>query len=171
MQRTISQAWPLLCVFWYYHGHCILEAWFFFVLFLFSHRETGRKHDSESEAAWVRGASWVLCWLLRPWGNAQPLRSTTWCWGSMGPWSSAGTSELKANLEDLGRRLGQHVVGMAPSLLAPWMMSPGRETKMLSQPYLLDPSITLGQYVQPHGVSVVGFVRFECGGEDAADAE
>ena len=24
------------------------------------------------------------------------------------------TSELKANLEDLGRRLGQHVVGMAP---------------------------------------------------------
>ncbi|XP_068827217.1 elongation factor Ts, mitochondrial isoform X2 [Capricornis sumatraensis] len=84
------------------------------------------------------------------------------------------TSELKANLEDLGRRLGQHVVGMAPLSVGSLDDEPGGEgdTKMLSQPYLLDPSITLGQYVQPHGVSVVDFVRFECGeGEDAADAE
>ncbi|KAM7244369.1 hypothetical protein CapIbe_004977 [Capra ibex] len=84
------------------------------------------------------------------------------------------TSELKANLEDLGRRLGQHVVGMAPLSVGSLDDEPGGEgeTKMLSQPYLLDPSITLGQYVQPHGVSVVDFVRFECGeGEDAADAK
>lgn len=84
------------------------------------------------------------------------------------------TSELKANLEDLGRRLGQHVVGMAPLSVGSLDDEPGgeAETKMLSQPYLLDPSITLGQYVQPHGVSIVDFVRFECGeGEDAADAE
>ena len=83
-------------------------------------------------------------------------------------------SELKANLADLGRRLGQHVVGMAPLSVGSLDDEPGgeAETKMLSQPYLLDPSITLGQYVQPHGVSVVDFVRFECGeGEDAADAE
>lgn len=84
------------------------------------------------------------------------------------------TSDCKANLEDLGRRLGQHVVGMAPLSVGSLDDEPGgeAETKMLSQPYLLDPSITLGQYVQPQGVSVVDFVRFECGeGEEAAEAE
>ncbi|XP_075407480.1 elongation factor Ts, mitochondrial [Tenrec ecaudatus] len=84
------------------------------------------------------------------------------------------TSEQKANLEDLGRRLGQHVVGMAPLSVGSLDDEPGgeAETKMLSQPYLLDPSITLGQYVQPQGVSVVDFVRFECGeGEEAVEAE
>uniref|UniRef100_A0A8D1JFF0 Elongation factor Ts, mitochondrial n=1 Tax=Sus scrofa TaxID=9823 RepID=A0A8D1JFF0_PIG len=84
------------------------------------------------------------------------------------------TSERKANLEDLGRRLGQHVVGMAPLSVGSLDDEPGgeSETKMLSQPYLLDPSITLGQYVQPQGVSVVDFVRFECGeGEELAEAE
>ncbi|KAF6122343.1 Ts translation elongation factor, mitochondrial [Phyllostomus discolor] len=84
------------------------------------------------------------------------------------------TSECKVNLEDLGRRLGQHVVGMAPLSVGSLDDEPGgeAETKMLSQPYLLDPSITLGQYVQPQGVSVVDFVRFECGeGEEAAEAE
>ncbi|XP_010596704.1 elongation factor Ts, mitochondrial isoform X1 [Loxodonta africana] len=84
------------------------------------------------------------------------------------------TSERKANLEDLGRRLGQHVVGMAPLSVGSLDDEPGgeMETKMLSQPYLLDPSITLGQYVQPQGVSVVDFVRFECGeSEEAAEPE
>ncbi|XP_023441207.1 EEF1A lysine methyltransferase 3 isoform X1 [Dasypus novemcinctus] len=84
------------------------------------------------------------------------------------------TSEQKANLEDLGRRLGQHVVGMAPLSVGSLDDEPGgeAETKMLSQPYLLDPSITLGQYVQPQGVSVVDFVRFECGeGEEAEEVE
>uniref|UniRef100_A0A8C9LU47 Elongation factor Ts, mitochondrial n=3 Tax=Colobinae TaxID=9569 RepID=A0A8C9LU47_9PRIM len=84
------------------------------------------------------------------------------------------TSEQKTNLEDIGRRLGQHVVGMAPLSVGSLDDEPGgeAETKMLSQPYLLDPSITLGQYVQPQGVSVVDFVRFECGeGEEAAETE
>ncbi|XP_012661070.1 elongation factor Ts, mitochondrial isoform X2 [Otolemur garnettii] len=83
------------------------------------------------------------------------------------------TTEQKAKLEDLGRRLGQHVVGMAPLSVGSLDDEPGgeAETKMLSQPYLLDPSITLGQYVQPRGVSVVDFVRFECGeGEEATEA-
>ncbi|XP_074082361.1 elongation factor Ts, mitochondrial isoform X2 [Macrotis lagotis] len=73
--------------------------------------------------------------------------------------------EEKANLEDLGRRLGQHVVGMAPLSVGSMEDEPSgeEETKMLAQPYLLDPSITLGQYVKPQGVSVVDFLRFECG--------
>ncbi|KAL1774879.1 elongation factor Ts, mitochondrial [Sigmodon hispidus] len=84
------------------------------------------------------------------------------------------TSEQSANLKDVGRRLGQHVVGMAPLSVGSLDDEPGgeTETRMLSQPYLLDPSITLGQYVQPQGVSVIDFIRFECGEiEEAAEAE
>ncbi|XP_043822389.1 elongation factor Ts, mitochondrial [Dromiciops gliroides] len=82
------------------------------------------------------------------------------------------TSEEKSNLEDIGRRLGQHVVGMAPLSVGSMEDEPGgeEETKMLAQPYLLDPSITLGQYVKPQGVSVVDFLRFECG-EDLGAAK
>ncbi|KFO24520.1 elongation factor Ts, mitochondrial isoform X1 [Fukomys damarensis] len=84
------------------------------------------------------------------------------------------TSEQEKSLEDVGRHLGQHVVGMAPLSVGSLDDEPGgeAETKMLSQPYLLDPSITLGQYVQPQGLSVVDFVRFECGeSEEAAGAQ
>ncbi|XP_044533371.1 elongation factor Ts, mitochondrial [Gracilinanus agilis] len=75
------------------------------------------------------------------------------------------TTEEKPNLQDVGRRLGQHVVGMAPLSVGSVDDEPGgeEETKMLAQPYLLDPSITLGQYVKPLGVLVVDFLRFECG--------
>ncbi|XP_051817239.1 elongation factor Ts, mitochondrial [Antechinus flavipes] len=82
------------------------------------------------------------------------------------------TSEEKSNLEDLGRRLGQHVVGMAPLSVGSMEDEPSgeEETRMLAQPYLLDPSITLGQYVKPQGVSVIDFLRFECG-EDLGTAK
>uniref|UniRef100_A0A452ILY1 Elongation factor Ts, mitochondrial n=1 Tax=Gopherus agassizii TaxID=38772 RepID=A0A452ILY1_9SAUR len=77
----------------------------------------------------------------------------------------ASEQSQKSNLADLGRRLGQHVVGMAPLSVGSLEDEPGgdTETKMLAQPFLLDPSVTLGQYVQPQGVSVLDFVRFECG--------
>lgn len=84
------------------------------------------------------------------------------------------TCEQNKNLQDVGRRLGQHVVGMAPLSVGSLDDEPGgeAETRMLAQPYLLDPSITLGQYVQPRGVSVVDFVRFECGeAEEEAEAQ
>ncbi|XP_006266849.2 elongation factor Ts, mitochondrial [Alligator mississippiensis] len=69
------------------------------------------------------------------------------------------------NLVDMGRKLGQHVVGMAPLSLGTLDDEPGgnTETKMLAQPFLLEPNLSLGQYLQPHGISVLDFVRFECG--------
>ncbi|XP_061470971.1 elongation factor Ts, mitochondrial [Rhineura floridana] len=71
----------------------------------------------------------------------------------------------KSDFAELGWRLGQHVVGMAPLSIGSLEDEPGGdcETKMLAQPFLLDPTISLGQYVQPTGVSVLDFVRFECG--------
>ncbi|XP_062063034.1 elongation factor Ts, mitochondrial-like [Lepus europaeus] len=93
--------------------------------------------------------------------------------GKYGAFVVCETSEQNTNLEDLGRRLGQHVVGMAPLSVGSLDDEPGEEaeTKMLSQPYLLDPSITLGQYLQLQGISVVDFVRFECGEDEVAEAE
>ncbi|XP_044299243.1 elongation factor Ts, mitochondrial [Varanus komodoensis] len=78
----------------------------------------------------------------------------------------------KLNLAELGWRLGQHVVGMAPLSVGSLEDEPGddTETKMLAQPFLLEPTISLGQYIQPTGVSVLDFVRFECG-EDTESAE
>ncbi|XP_053150981.1 elongation factor Ts, mitochondrial isoform X2 [Hemicordylus capensis] len=71
----------------------------------------------------------------------------------------------KLNFAEIGWRLGQHVVGMAPLSVGSLEDEPGgdSETKMLAQPYLLDPTVSLGQYIQPMGVSVLDFVRFECG--------
>lgn len=72
---------------------------------------------------------------------------------------------FKGNISELGRRLGQHVVGMSPlSLGSLEDESDGEsDTRMLAQPYLLEPNLTVGQYVQPRGVHVLDFVRFECG--------
>ncbi|KAG9491612.1 hypothetical protein GDO78_000236, partial [Eleutherodactylus coqui] len=72
-----------------------------------------------------------------------------------------------SNITELGRRLGQHVVGMNPlSVGSLEDESAGdAETRMLAQPFLLEPSLTVGQYLQPHGVQVLDFVRFECGEE------
>uniref|UniRef100_A0A8C5Q0C1 Elongation factor Ts, mitochondrial n=1 Tax=Leptobrachium leishanense TaxID=445787 RepID=A0A8C5Q0C1_9ANUR len=79
----------------------------------------------------------------------------------------AADHSFKGNVSELGRRLGQHVVGMSPlSVGSVEDESSGEtETRMLAQPYLLEPDLTVGQYVQPRGIHVLDFVRFECGEE------
>uniref|UniRef100_UPI00398F2BA6 elongation factor Ts, mitochondrial isoform X2 n=1 Tax=Pristiophorus japonicus TaxID=55135 RepID=UPI00398F2BA6 len=71
----------------------------------------------------------------------------------------------KVNLVELGRRLGQHIVGMSPLTVGSMDDPPGddAETKMLAQPFLLDPGTTVGQFLHTSGVSVLDFVRYECG--------
>uniref|UniRef100_A0A8D0DKJ6 Elongation factor Ts, mitochondrial n=1 Tax=Salvator merianae TaxID=96440 RepID=A0A8D0DKJ6_SALMN len=78
---------------------------------------------------------------------------------------SPSDESQKSDFADLGWRLGQHVVGMAPLSVGCMEDEPGgeSETKMLAQPFLLDPTISLGHYIQPTGISVLDFVRFECG--------
>ncbi|XP_068121239.1 elongation factor Ts, mitochondrial [Hyperolius riggenbachi] len=72
-----------------------------------------------------------------------------------------------SNLSELGRRLGQHVVGMSPSALGSLEdeNTGETETRMLAQSFLLEPSLTVGQYLLPHQVQVLDFVRFACGEE------
>ncbi|KAM4796046.1 elongation factor Ts, mitochondrial [Rhinophrynus dorsalis] len=79
----------------------------------------------------------------------------------------ATDSNFKSNISELGRRLGQHVVGMSPLTVGSLedVSSGENDTRMLAQPFLLEPNLTVGQYIQPRGVHVLDFVRFECGEE------
>ncbi|KAL7989811.1 hypothetical protein Chor_012477 [Crotalus horridus] len=78
---------------------------------------------------------------------------------------SSSEEDPKSDMTEMSRRLAQHVVGMAPLSVGSLEDEPGdeSETKMLAQPYVLEPTISLGQYLQPTGVSVLDFVRFACG--------
>ncbi|XP_034268099.1 elongation factor Ts, mitochondrial isoform X2 [Pantherophis guttatus] len=78
---------------------------------------------------------------------------------------SSSEEDPKSDIAELSRRLAQHVVGMAPLSVGSLEDEPGdeSETKMLAQPYVMEPTISLGQYLQPTGISVLDFVRFECG--------
>ncbi|XP_007445125.2 elongation factor Ts, mitochondrial, partial [Python bivittatus] len=73
---------------------------------------------------------------------------------------SSSEQDQKSDVTELGWRLAQHVVGMAPLSVGSLEDEPGdeSETKMLAQPYVMQPTISLGQYLQPTGVSVLDFV-------------
>ncbi|XP_053564186.1 elongation factor Ts, mitochondrial [Bombina bombina] len=87
--------------------------------------------------------------------------------GKYGALVMCQAADPKGNIAELGRRLGQHVVGMNPRSVGSLEdESIGEdETRMLAQSFLLEPSLTVGQYVQPRGIHVLDFVRFECGEE------
>ncbi|KAM8794048.1 elongation factor Ts, mitochondrial [Eudromia elegans] len=87
--------------------------------------------------------------------------------GKYGALVACGPAEAgaEAALGDVGRKVAQHVVGMAPrSLGSPEDEPAGEaETRLLAQSFLLEPDVTLGQFLRPRGVAVLDFVRFECG--------
>ena len=72
-------------------------------------------------------------------------------------------------LEDISRQLCQHVVGMNPK-----SMGYGEEPKankdderrLLLQEFLLDPTLTVHEFMNSKGVEMIDFVRFECGEAD-----
>lgn len=74
----------------------------------------------------------------------------------------------KLPVEQLGRLLCQHIIGMNPSKIGvagediPACNS-DEEKCMIYQEYLLDPSQTVAQFLAESGVLLVDFVRFECG--------
>ncbi|XP_042750014.1 LOW QUALITY PROTEIN: elongation factor Ts, mitochondrial [Lagopus leucura] len=83
----------------------------------------------------------------------------------------------------VGRKVAQHVVGMAPLSVGPEAeMGGGRkeeeekgreegegeeeETRLLAQSFVLQPSLTVAEFLRSHGVTVLDFVRFQCGEEE-----
>lgn len=67
--------------------------------------------------------------------------------------------------EDLGKKLGQHIVGEAPLSLGNIKDVPcgESETRLLPQSFLLEPQYTVGQYLALQKARVLDFIRFKCG--------
>ena len=70
-------------------------------------------------------------------------------------------------LRSLATRLSQHIVGMNPSCMSVQDAGEGKNIDkadiLLEQNYLMDESMTVGQFLERNGVSVVDFLRMECG--------
>ncbi|XP_013773854.1 elongation factor Ts, mitochondrial-like isoform X2 [Limulus polyphemus] len=71
------------------------------------------------------------------------------------------------SLEQLGRDLCQHIIGMNPLNIGQQGESPSSdpeaETRMLQQEFLLDPQLLVADLLFQAGAEVLDFVRFECG--------
>lgn len=72
------------------------------------------------------------------------------------------------SLDELGRRLCQHVVGMNPHCIGSLEDEvppgdPAEETRLIFQEYMLDITLTVQEVLEQCGASVLNFVRFECG--------
>ena len=72
------------------------------------------------------------------------------------------------SLDELGRRLCQHIVGMNPHSIGSVEDEvppgdPAEETRLIFQEYMLDTTLTVQEVLQECGASVLDFVRFECG--------
>ncbi|EDO34261.1 predicted protein [Nematostella vectensis] len=71
-----------------------------------------------------------------------------------------------SSLALLANKLAQHVVGMNPKVIGQGGEADekgGESEALLDQEYLLDGSLTVGQFTEKEGVQVVDFVRYECG--------
>ncbi|XP_031467898.1 elongation factor Ts, mitochondrial-like [Phasianus colchicus] len=80
----------------------------------------------------------------------------------------------------VGRKVAQHVVGMAPLSVGGDGDGMGgerggeeeeedgeeEETRLLAQSFVLQPSLTVAEFLRSHGVTVLDFVRFQCGEEE-----
>ncbi|XP_014814772.1 PREDICTED: elongation factor Ts, mitochondrial [Calidris pugnax] len=74
----------------------------------------------------------------------------------------------EATLEDVGRKVAQHVVGLAPREVGTPQDELGgeEESRLLAQGFLLEPELSVGQFLRRRGVlSVTDFLRFRCGEE------
>lgn len=79
----------------------------------------------------------------------------------------------EGELDTLGRKLGQHIVGEAPLSLGNMDDLPcgESETRLLPQTFLADSSRTVAQFLRGQQARVLDFVRFQCGEKVGEDAE
>ncbi|XP_062853095.1 elongation factor Ts, mitochondrial [Trichomycterus rosablanca] len=79
----------------------------------------------------------------------------------------------EGQVEVVGKRLGQHIVGESPLMLGNMEDIPcgESETRLLAQNFLLDPKYTVGQYLAQQNARVLDFVRYKCGERSTEEAE
>lgn len=75
--------------------------------------------------------------------------------------------DKEVDMENLGRNLCQHVVGMDPKKIGTSDDEPSPnsddETCLIYQEYIVDDSIMVNEVLDENGVEVIDFQRFECG--------
>lgn len=89
-------------------------------------------------------------------------------YGALVACGGPGPGPPTPELQELGRKVAQHVVGMAPTTLGTPEDELGgdTETRLLAQGTLLEPGVPLGRYLQERGgLQVWDFLRFQCGEE------
>jgi elongation factor Ts len=79
------------------------------------------------------------------------------------------------DLDQIGRELCQHVVGMNPKKVGTSLDKPAKdkeeETCLIHQEFLLDDSVTVQQVLEENEIEVVDFKRFECGEHTSEGAD
>ncbi|XP_022919011.2 elongation factor Ts, mitochondrial isoform X2 [Onthophagus taurus] len=79
-------------------------------------------------------------------------------------------NSLNSDLEQVGKTICQHIVGMNPQKVGTVDDKPSSnsddETCLIHQEYLLDDSLTIKEVLDENGVEVIDFKRFECGEKD-----
>lgn len=78
-------------------------------------------------------------------------------------------SSNSVDLDDIGKKLCQHIVGMNPKKIGTVNDKPAtdkdEESCLIHQEFLLDDSVTVKQILDEHEIEVIDFKRFECGEE------
>lgn len=76
-------------------------------------------------------------------------------------------AERTVSLEELGRQVCQHIVGMNPQSVGVNSDTPSEdsenEAKLIHQEFMLDTNLRVADVLQQNGAKVLDFVRFECG--------
>ncbi|KAF7280375.1 elongation factor Ts, mitochondrial [Rhynchophorus ferrugineus] len=80
---------------------------------------------------------------------------------------SLDNSHSEENLQEIGKGLCQHIVGMAPKQIGKITDEPSEnkeeELSLIHQEYLLDDSLKIKDVLEENKVEVIDFQRFECG--------
>lgn len=77
------------------------------------------------------------------------------------------------NIREVGRLLGQHIVGLEPKSISSTLSAEGcgfvdgrgssEESALLNQLYLMDNSVTVGEWLDRQGIQVTAFIRYGLG--------
>ncbi|XP_064494773.1 LOW QUALITY PROTEIN: elongation factor Ts, mitochondrial [Pseudopipra pipra] len=122
-------------------------------------------------AGWLRAPGGFVATYTHGWvPPGPPVAMGTY--GALVACGGPGPGPPPAELRELGRRVAQHVVGLAPTALGTPKDELGGdgETRLLAQGTLLEPGVPLGRYLRDRGgLQVWDFLRFQCGEEPSEE--
>ncbi|KAH9426247.1 hypothetical protein DERP_007187 [Dermatophagoides pteronyssinus] len=88
------------------------------------------------------------------------------------------TTQMSKNIDELGSRLGQHIIGLSPKIVAPLSTEDTKESPqeehitgdeepeaLIKQKFIFNEDITVEQFLRNSRANVLDFIRIECGEE------